>query len=217
MLARGVANDEALDELENHLREEMENRLQAGTDLTRACETAVERIGQPDVLKTEFAKINGVKNSLAGRLREAILTVANIPNPNLVTTMNTTNLNTNIEPGWATYLKSGAFIAPAIFVWSAFAIFVLPKLREICQKSEVVFPSFIRTVLGVSLFVHEHVVLFFGATALLLILLEWRSRSWPRYRRAVFGVSVFAVNTLVLLSLGLMVIMAILAAMPHAK
>jgi hypothetical protein len=62
------------------------------------------------------------------------------------------------------------------------------------------------------LFTLHHGTLTGGAAMVLLLLLEWRCKSWPRYRRATIGFGAFVLNTLVLLALFMMFLAAILAA-----
>jgi Clp amino terminal domain, pathogenicity island component len=57
MLAAGLKTGEALDELEDHLRNDIQQQIQAGLTAEQAFEVAVERIGGTQALKTEFAKI----------------------------------------------------------------------------------------------------------------------------------------------------------------
>jgi multisubunit Na+/H+ antiporter MnhB subunit len=51
-----------------------------------------------------------------------------------------------------------------------------------------------------------------GAIILMLILLEWRSGKWPRYRRAAVGIVALLLNSVVLISIFLMVVTATVAA-----
>jgi hypothetical protein len=123
--------------------------------------------------------------------------------------------NTNIEPGWATYLKTTAFLLPALFLWTLTAVFVVPKLQQICLDAGLESSpawNFTRSNIGTTLFFREHGLLIAAIALLSLILLEWRSSFWPRYRRAAMGVGVFLLNSLVLVSIFLMIITAILAA-----
>ena len=57
MLAAGIKATESLDELENHLREEVEKQIKSGQKPERALEIAVDQIGRPSPLKAEFAKV----------------------------------------------------------------------------------------------------------------------------------------------------------------
>src|SRR4051812_20336452 len=97
LTARGL-RDVGADELESHLRDEFEVQVRSGIAMEHAFGTAVERVGHADVLKTEFAK----SFTIFDRLKEVVLTLAGIPNPNLATNMNTSHT----EPAWATYLKA---------------------------------------------------------------------------------------------------------------
>src|SRR6267142_5271862 len=68
MVAAGLQKREALDELESHLREDIQQQIQAGLTTQRAFENAVERIGGPQALKGEFAKI-GRRMGFLGMLK----------------------------------------------------------------------------------------------------------------------------------------------------
>jgi hypothetical protein len=57
MLSDGVKNPEILDELESHLREDWERRVQLGESEEQAFEGAVQGVGQASLLKQEFAKL----------------------------------------------------------------------------------------------------------------------------------------------------------------
>jgi hypothetical protein len=57
MLAAGIKSPVPLDELESHLREEIERQLKSVPDAQRAFVTAVQRIGQANVLGKEFEKV----------------------------------------------------------------------------------------------------------------------------------------------------------------
>ncbi len=58
MLAAGIKTAESLDELENHLREEVEKQIKSGQNPRQAFETAIDQIGGPAILKKEFAKVD---------------------------------------------------------------------------------------------------------------------------------------------------------------
>jgi hypothetical protein len=59
MLAAGIKSPVPLDELESHLREEIERQKKSGMDARQAFEITISKIGQPEELKTEFAKEGG--------------------------------------------------------------------------------------------------------------------------------------------------------------
>ena len=59
MLAGGINTPVPLDELESHLREDVEQQVQAGVDPLQAFDAAVQRMGQASALKTEFWKVGG--------------------------------------------------------------------------------------------------------------------------------------------------------------
>jgi hypothetical protein len=58
MLACGIETPVPMEELELHLREEMERQMEGGLNPQPAFEAAVEQIGTAGSLTTEFSKIN---------------------------------------------------------------------------------------------------------------------------------------------------------------
>ncbi len=56
MMASGLKAVVALDELEQHLRDDVEHAIRSGTDVQEAFETAVKRLGEAESLAKEFAK-----------------------------------------------------------------------------------------------------------------------------------------------------------------
>ena len=56
MLATGIKTPVPLDELEIHLREEIECQMNSGLDKQNAFEVSVQQIGQPKILDSEFKK-----------------------------------------------------------------------------------------------------------------------------------------------------------------
>ena len=124
-----------------------------------------------------------------------------------------------LEPRWATYLKSAAWMFPPLIIWVGSCILVVPKLKEVCQVSGTAFPAPVLTALAVSDFCKNNLIL--GTVMILaaLALLEWRSRGWPRYRRPVFGIAAFSMNLIALILITMMMVFAVLAAanLLHAK
>jgi uncharacterized membrane protein YeaQ/YmgE (transglycosylase-associated protein family) len=56
MLAAGVKTPATLEELEGHLREDVEEQIRSGVGTRPAFEITVLRIGQPNMLQNEFRK-----------------------------------------------------------------------------------------------------------------------------------------------------------------
>jgi hypothetical protein len=56
MLATGIKTPVPLEELEIHLREEIERQIKSGLNEQKAFEISVQQIGQPKVLNCEFKK-----------------------------------------------------------------------------------------------------------------------------------------------------------------
>jgi hypothetical protein len=58
MLAAGIKTPVPLEELESHLRDEIEQQMRQGIDSQRAFEVAVHRLGPTTALESEFQKAN---------------------------------------------------------------------------------------------------------------------------------------------------------------
>jgi hypothetical protein len=56
MLAAGIKTPVPLEELESHLREEIERQMRSGLDVQKAFEAATRQIGQARALRSEFGK-----------------------------------------------------------------------------------------------------------------------------------------------------------------
>jgi hypothetical protein len=56
MLAAGIKTPAPLEELESHLREEIERQVKSGMEAQQVFEITISKIGQPEDLKIEFAK-----------------------------------------------------------------------------------------------------------------------------------------------------------------
>jgi hypothetical protein len=61
--AQGIKSREILDELESHLREDVQQQIESGRHAGEAFRAAVQRIGQGPALKAEFAKVRGGKQN----------------------------------------------------------------------------------------------------------------------------------------------------------
>ena len=65
MLAAGIKLPVPLEELEIHLREEIEQQMKLGLNEQQALEIAIQRIGQPKVLKSEFQRASALPKHAA--------------------------------------------------------------------------------------------------------------------------------------------------------
>jgi hypothetical protein len=59
LIANGVTTPEVLDELENHLREDVQTQVRMGVNIEIAFDIARERLGRGDTLQAEFKKVEG--------------------------------------------------------------------------------------------------------------------------------------------------------------
>jgi hypothetical protein len=87
MLAAGVKTPVPLDELESHLREEVEQQMRSGEGAQEAFESAVQRIGQPAVIQDEFAKAGSTRRRWLQELKANLLRFIGIrvPDPQAFT------------------------------------------------------------------------------------------------------------------------------------
>jgi hypothetical protein len=81
MLAAGVKNPNVLEELESHLREDMELQMRTGLSAEQAFGIAVQRIGQPAALRDEFAKSSAAKGTRLQRWRYVLWRFIGLPLP----------------------------------------------------------------------------------------------------------------------------------------
>jgi hypothetical protein len=215
MAADGLKDCGLLDELESHLRDDVDRRVQSGLTSESAFREAARQLGRPEILRQEFSKIGETGGTFA-RWKYFLQTLAGIQNPTLATNMNSSYPNANLEPRWATYLKSVGFVLPALTLMMVMVVFVLPKLREICAHAGIVWPK----TYSFALALLHHGLLISSVSIAGLVFLECYSDRWPRYRRAAFGIGVFVVNAAVLVLISSMVIYGVFAAarfMQHAK
>jgi hypothetical protein len=81
MLAADIKSPVPLDELETHLRDEIEQQAKSGLSEADAFKTAVQRIGQAHMVQNEFRKVEAKWEGLAWRLKEILLAVFSILMP----------------------------------------------------------------------------------------------------------------------------------------
>lgn len=61
MLSAGIKSPEPLDELENHLRDDVEQKIRSGLGEQQAFDAAVQQVGCANAIKTEFKKIRATE------------------------------------------------------------------------------------------------------------------------------------------------------------
>ncbi len=83
MIAAGIQAPIPLDELESHLRDDIEEQMKTGADAARAFALAVQRMGQPAPLQMEFMKTRNFKTVIARTLKALIPVWKEAPFPDL--------------------------------------------------------------------------------------------------------------------------------------
>jgi hypothetical protein len=254
--AGGVTSATSLDELENHLREEIARQGLTGVSVEHAFEAAVRELGNVNALKTEFAKTNnGRREKMRRAAVVALLGVILLFGSRAIWSLGKdwasglvgmaavifvataffgckyvmSCIPKSAWPVCKFYMKASGLLFPAAFIWFLFVVAILPKLSEVCQAAHMKLlefgpaPFFWRGVIDtgkVMILLANHAGVICSALVLAFVLLEWRSHTWRRYRRATVGAGIFVFNFAVLLSLTIMMINALLASsflMAHVK
>jgi hypothetical protein len=129
MRSAGVTAPAPLDELEAHLRDDIEAHTQSGCDARQAFQCAVSRIGRADALEVEFAK-SGVLAECRDRKRRIVgLTVCALIYA-LPLLWCASRILGQMEPGEGR-LAMAAFALTILFLLSGFpAARFLPVVRE---------------------------------------------------------------------------------------
>jgi hypothetical protein len=73
MLAAGIKTPVPLEELEIHLRENMERQIRSGINEQQAFEVATQQIGKANMLNDEFAKVEEARKARAEKLANITL------------------------------------------------------------------------------------------------------------------------------------------------
>ena len=72
MLAAGIKNPAPMEELESHLRDDVERQVRAGSDAPQAFEIAVQRLGQARALEVEFQNVAATERTEMKRIMAII-------------------------------------------------------------------------------------------------------------------------------------------------
>ena len=107
----------------------------------------------------------------------------------------------------ATYLKAASFLAPPLFIWTAITIWVTPKVKQICADADA--PPF--TAFKIMDFAQDNWLILTVTLLAIIILLEWKSNLWRRWRKYTVGTAVFLINTAVTLGLASLLVIAAIA------
>jgi hypothetical protein len=78
MLAAGIKTPVPLEELECHLREEIERQMKTGSNQPDAFTSAVQQLGPANTVQNEFIKVDQIHSALNWKLTEIGLTLATI-------------------------------------------------------------------------------------------------------------------------------------------
>jgi len=118
MLAAGIQTPVPLEELENHLREEVEQQTAMGLTPPAAFPIAVERVGQGNLLGAEFKKAGGVDRARlcqAANYFCALLLGVYV----LVSLFAMSRNNLSRDEWWLGLAAQGSLLGLIYFVWTA--------------------------------------------------------------------------------------------------
>ncbi len=125
MLAAGIKTPVPLDELENHLREEIERQIKSGLDEQEVFSSAVQKIGQARPLKNEFQKTTALSLERIMSIGVGISTVLVglwIARIVIVQTLGAEKIP-DAPTGFISYLVLVCFFAAALVVLGSILVF----------------------------------------------------------------------------------------------
>ena len=136
MLVAGIKTPVPLEELESHLREEIEQQMQFGSNVEKAFESAVQKIGRVYPLQTEFAKVGSVEKSSRWERWFAVLIFVGVVIPLGIYRI----LKNDMSLGW----RLLGFADVAVIVLAVFGCRHINKLFPVIPNKRV------RTAIGLS-------------------------------------------------------------------
>jgi hypothetical protein len=230
MLAAGIKTPVPLEELEIHLREEIERQKRLGVDVPDAFEISTKKVGQAPELKMEFrnasspiemqfVNLAGVACAVVAILFSLWILFLFSPEIGLMAELLGLAAVATTALGWR-YLKTGDFILPAFCIMAFSCVFVLPMLENSYSTSGVKLPQLIVSSLIFTGFLRRNILIISMVVLPALFLLKWHSLWLPRYRRLILRTVVFALNSAVLIAMADMITLAVFAGinlLPHAK
>src|SRR5689334_5834145 len=75
MIAGGIKTPVPLDELESHLREDIERQTKSGLREAEAFRISVEKMGQARVIESEFKKVEAIKEERDWKLKQKLILI----------------------------------------------------------------------------------------------------------------------------------------------
>ena len=112
------------------------------------------------------------------------------------------------EARWATYVKAASFLVPPLLIWTAITIWVAPKLKQICADAGAgPFAAF-----KVMDFAQDNALTLTLTAISIILLLESKSALWRRWRKYSIATAVFLINTVVILGLASLLLIAAVVA-----
>jgi len=133
MLAAGIKTPVPLDELETHLRDEIEQQAKSGVNEAEAFRVAVEKIGRANLVQNEFKKVEPKWADLEWKLTEVLLAVGSILAPLLMSHSVLFHRGSSAMTLSQKMASLAAFVTFALLVWAgrlSYRVFpVIPRKR----------------------------------------------------------------------------------------
>src|SRR5882757_10811674 len=136
MLAAGIKTPVPLEELESHLREDIERQMESGVSAEKAFASAARKIGRVYALQTEFAKVGGLEKSAGWEKRIALSILAGVIIPLGIYGL----LKNDMSPGW----RLAGFADLAVIVLAVLGC------RQINKSFPVIPDKRVRTAIGLA-------------------------------------------------------------------
>lgn len=115
------------------------------------------------------------------------------------------------KPCWRSYARFFAWLLPPVLAWGFACVFLFPKLQEIWKTTGFA-EDWALQPMRIGLLITQNAWLIAALSGLCILLLEWKSVVWPKFRGAVLGTAAFLLNTAVLLIFTVMLTAVLIAA-----
>jgi hypothetical protein len=141
MLAAGIKAPVPLEELECHLREEVEERIKLGLSEQQAFEATVAQIGRGHELQPEFAKERSWRDLLRGNMSKRAQLILLVWIVTCITDIIDYAFPAATELTWPSLIITSVIIAMALYMvgifWSIFLFNRTKRVRNVIQNIAV--------------------------------------------------------------------------------
>jgi hypothetical protein len=122
--------------------------------------------------------------------------------------MNTTLFR---EPRWLAYLRALAFALPAIVTWGFACVMLVPKVKEICDRSGLE-PAQVGWIWDATFFLVGYTKPILLWVTVTVVVAEWLGRKWLGPSRTTATLAAWLLNAAVLFGMTSLLIVVLIAA-----